>query len=78
MEWFPPSCGISRLVVAILEHSTSIRIPWRQDSRPRRKPSRLGAKASGYLWNAQVDSREVGWSRRLAREETDEFTDNLV
>ena len=38
-------------VSTILGHSTSIRMPWRQDSL---KPSRLGAQASGYFWNAQV------------------------
>ena len=48
------SGGILGKDARVLAHSTSIRMPWRQDLRPRCKPGQLGAKASGYLWNAQV------------------------
>ena len=50
----PTAPGYILSSLDVLAHSTSIRMPWRQDSRPRGKPSRLGAKASEYLWNAQV------------------------
>jgi len=38
----------------ILAHSTSIRMPWRQAGSVCAWATNLGAKASEYLWNAQV------------------------